>query len=560
MATFTTTQRTEYGTLAILVTEGAGDVSNNTSPISITIRYTSASQSYMGITDFDVTDSLGNALVSNYTRSYGIVKNISKGPVIIKTWSNLTAHHTEDGSGSLAIKISYQLHNRTSYTDNFTMELAAIARGSELSLAASSITIGDTSGSLGYTITSDGDYYHKVTATISNTRDVISGVEINNTTYNGTIPYSTILQCIPSSFSGTLTVKVYTYADAEMTVSRGSRTATCTVIVTLKPVVSNLTISSSLGSMGLVAGYSYGIISCATAKPEGASLVTTYINATNMSQASSISLTPSVNTPTFPASTSNSTITVSAYAIDSRGLRSEDVQITATVLGYTAPQIQCDFYRTSNSSGTPEADESGTYVYVDYDAIFTQLYGMTATVDATFNGNSIAPQSFSPLLETQTATIIVTAADNIASVTQEFTVPVAIFAIDVYDAGSGDTGIAFGGISRSGYNDSFLIGTGDYYYDSHNGNSAVLDGVTLMGIADSTSSVLVTVFLPKLLPSSPTVTATVDWIRGAGATKTPGSVSLDAYSANWVRLSVAGTSLTQYQTYAVHFTALSISL
>jgi len=56
------------------------------------------------------------------------------------------------------------------------------------------------------------------------------------------------------------------------------------------------------------------------------------------------------------------------------------------------------------------------------------------------------------------------------------------------------------------------------------------------------------------------VTATVDWIRGAGASKTPGNVGLDAYSANWVRLSVAGTSLTQYQTYAVHFTALSISL
>lgn len=560
MATFVTTKRTSYGKLTILVTEGEGNVTNNTSPISVTIRYTSPEQYYMGITDFDVVDGQGNTLINSYKRSYGVVSGISKGTVTIKTWSELTAYHSDDGTGSLAIKISYEIGNRTAYTDNFTMDLATIARGSELALAASSISINDTTGSLGYTITSDGDYYHKVTASITTTQNVVSGLEVNNTTYNGTISYSTILQCIPFSLSGTLKVTVYTYEDSEMTISRGSRTATCTVIVAVKPVVSNLTISSSLGSLGLVAGYSYGIISCATAKPEGAGAVTTYINAINMTQATSTSLTPSVNTPTFPASTSSSTITISAYAIDSRGLRSEDVQITATVLGYTAPQIQCDFYRTSNSSGTPEADESGTYVYVDYDATFTQLYGMTATVDATFNGNSIAQQSYSPLLETETATIIVTAADNITSVTQEFTVPVAIFAVDVYDAGGGDTGVAFGGISRSGYNDSFLIGTGDYYYDSHNGNSAVLDGVTLMGIADSTSSVLVTVFLPKLLPSSPTVTATVDWIRGAGATKTPGSVSLDAYSANWVRLSVAGTSLTQYQTYAVHFTALSITL
>lgn len=565
MATFTTTKRTDHGTITIIVTEGAGDVITNTSPISVTIRYTSAGQYYMGITDFDVVDSLGNVLINSYKRSYGVVSGISKGTVTIKSWSNLTAaHNATDGTGSLSIKISYRIGNSTVYTDNFTMGLAQIPRGSTLTLAASSLAIDNTTGALGYTITSDGDYYHKVECYINLTRVVITGLEVNNTTYSGTIPYSTILQCIPTSSAGTLTVTVYTYADSEMTISKGARSATCTVVISVKPTISNLQITSSISTVGLIAGYSYGTITCSTSKPEGALGVTTYFSITNatLNSNSSGSLTPSITTQMLSASTTNYTLTITAYAIDSRGIRSTDAEKTATVIGYSAPVISCDFYRTSNSSGTPVADESGTYVYVDYDATFTLLYGATQTISATFNGTSIGPHSYSALSETSTATIIITATDNVTSVTQEYTVPVAIFAVDVYDAGGGDIGIAFGGISRNGYNDNFLIGTGDLYYDADNGNEIDLcsnGNVTLMGVAGSTSSITVTVFLPKLVAGTPTITATASSIYGAGTTKTPSTVAIDAYSTNWVRLSVASSSLTQYQIYAVQFSALTIT-
>lgn len=563
MATFTTTKRTSYGTIDIVVTASTGSVTTNTTPISVSLNYTSSGQYYMGVTDFDIVDSQGNYLIDSYTRSYGVVSGISKGTVTIKSWSNLTAYHEDDGTGSLTITINYRIGNTTVNTDTFTMTLSTIARASSLAIGSTSLAISSTSGTLSYTITPKANFYHELVAKISSSSTVYTGT-ISSAT-SGTIAYSTILALIPSASSGTLTLTLTTYSDSNKTTTIGTSTQNCSVSVSIKPTISSLALTEYGTDLSVfVAGYSKGYVTCTTSKPSGASSVTTYISCSGSMSAttSSTATSVAVYTSTLPSSTSNSTLTVSVYAIDSRGNTSSTSTTTATVYGYTAPVISANFYRVADSSSTTE-DEAGTYVYGTFDSSVTSLSGNTITTTATFNGTTITTGSHNALAETSTATIVVTATDLVTSVSTTIVIPVAIYAVDIYDAGSGDVGFAVGGISRSGYNDNFLIGTGDYYYDTTNGSSIDLcsDGnVILMGIAGSTSSVAVTVFLPKLIGSlTPTVTATASWIRGAGSQKTPSSVSLDAYSSNWVRILVSGSSLTQYQTYAVLFTALTIS-
>lgn len=446
-------ERGQYFGLLLTYTENSTSVANNTSNVTIigTIRATSAGYSYYGATSTGKLYIDGTQVTSGSSTA-----TVDTSGVTLFNWTgNIT--HNSDGKKTATVKFVFDTtYGRlTETTMEFSWTLTAIPRASSISLSASSLTLNNTTGTLTYTVTSKGNFWHKLTWSVGSLSSTIwTAQNINATSKSGTVNFGQILDKLPTSTSGTVTFTVTTYTDSGATKQSGSSSASCSVTIdtgAIKPSVSlgNIGVNSPSSFTYLVAGHSTAKVTSTTTNSRGASAVTTRftISKGSMTASSTTSTSYTATTATLPASTSNYTFTITAQATDSRGVKSTAVTKTSgTVYAYASPVLTVNFFRV-NASGETTPDPAGEWVYIQFSAVQNYKvnnWNTTLTVTGKKDGTTVTSGTTSALADTSSATLVVTATDKVTTVTKTLTVGTATFPLDLYDDAEGTVGVGMG--------------------------------------------------------------------------------------------------------------------
>lgn len=368
--------------------------------------------------------------------------------------------HNNDGTKSITVSFNFSgasLVGSATISETFTLN--TIPRASDV--AVSNYTVANTTGSLSATITSRANFYHKWRWKVGsgswsgwNNKGLIS-----TTSSTVTVSNSNLLSRMPNDKSATFTIEVATYSDSNYANHVGTKSASATLTVTIKPSVSlgNIAINTSPISGYAVAGYSTVKATWSATAGSGASNGTTYfsISAGSVTASSSTASSGTVTSTTVPGNASNYTLTITAYTVDSRGLRSDNVSKSITVYGYQPPTATLSAYRVANSTSTTE-DGAGVYVYVTFsgavrstvnnqNSIQSTVCRYTGSISGTAtNGQHIA------LADSQSATFTLTVRDKVTTSTAVVNVAPALYPLDLYDDGHGTIGVAFGTTAERG--------------------------------------------------------------------------------------------------------------
>lgn len=449
--------------ISLTVTESSYSTAENTSLVSWSFQIKSLGLGGFGDYGIPRTATINGTNVVNSSAYTSCYNNQTT------SWGSgsLTIPHNDDGSKT--ISISFSATGLGDYSWNGTVsqsgsvQLTTIPRASTLTLTASSLTITNATATLGFTATSKGNFYHKLSWKVgSSSSSVVSGwnpKQINTTSASGTINTGAILDKMPTSTSGTLTFTLETFTDSAMTTKTGTSTATCSISIN----TSNIKPSVSLGTIGvntpssftnLVAGYSTAKVTVTSTNSRGASSFSTSftISKGSLSANSTSSTSYTLTTNTLPSGTSNYTFTITATITDSRGVSATASKTSGTVYGYATPVISAQFYRVAES-GSSTADPIGGYVYRSFSA--TQSYTVngwnnTLTVTAKQDGTTVTSGTTSALADTSSATLVVTATDKVTTVTKTLTVGTATFPLDLYDNAQGTVGVGMGTTAEGG--------------------------------------------------------------------------------------------------------------
>lgn len=443
--------------ISLTVTESSYSTAENTSLVSWSFQIKSLGLGGFGDYGIPRTATINGTNVVNSSAYTSCYNNQTT------SWGSgsLTIPHNDDGSKTISISFSATGLGDYSWngtvTQSGSLTLTTIPRASTLTLTASSLTITNATATLGFTATSKGNFYHKLSWKVgSSSSSVVSGwnpKQINTTSASGTINTGAILDKMPTSTSGTLTFTLETFTDSAMTNKTGTSTATCSISIN----TSNIKPSVSLGTIGvntpssftnLVAGYSTAKVTVTSTNSRGASSFSTSftISKGSLSANSTSSTSYTLTTNTLPSGTSNYTFTITATITDSRGVSATASKTSGTVYGYATPVISAQFYRVA-SSGSSTADPIGGYVYRSFSA--TQSYKVnnwntTLTVTAKQDGTTVTSGTTSALADTSSATLVVTATDKVTTVTKTLTVGTATFPLDLYDDAEGTVGVGMG--------------------------------------------------------------------------------------------------------------------
>jgi len=399
------------------------------------------------------------------TITYNPAQSGSGGPMrnteVLYHTEEFTITHNADGSKQVSITTTFT-NGGNSYAPNtntktFTLTLDTIPRASTIALSASSVNISSTSGSITWTATSKANYYHTLTWSLGSTTQTISALNhLNNTTQTGTLSYTTLLNALPSSATGTLTLTLKTYSTSGKTTQIGdTQTVTCAITISIKPVTEllNIFIDSTPINGYAIAGYSVLGSDFTASLPQGATSRTTYfsISSGTMATTTSTSASGTVRSNTLPVNSNDATVTISAYTKDSRGIKGDTVTKSITVYGYTVPNASLSAFRTT-ASGTRQ-DSGGAYLYAVFSGSVSKSFGggNTATVVCKSTGGysgTLTSGNHYALSTDASATVTLTVTDTVGGKNKiVMQVPTAVFAIDMYDDGAGTVGVGLGGIA-----------------------------------------------------------------------------------------------------------------
>lgn len=458
----TTSAGTHY-TIYLLVENVDTDIVNNKSKV----RYRS------WITGDSSTSSWGTGNwsinIGGTTGSGSFSYNFGSQKTYYCTGSSTTyattpyINHNADGTMNISVTFSFtgaSLVGSATIAETFALD--TIPRAS--TPAVSNYTITNTTGSLTYTVTSRADFYHKAIWTLGGTSTTVTLGEINATTSSFTIANTALLAKLPARASGSISLEIETYSDSGYTTQIGSATTSATVTVdtsAIKPTTTlgNIAINTTPDNTITVpvAGYSKVQSAFTAAAGSGASGVTTYFSVSNgsMTTTTSTAASGTAVTDTIPASSSNYTLTISAYSKDSRGAVGSTVQKSVTVYGYTPPTATLTAFRTETSSSTTE-DGSGLYVYVTFSGtVGASVNGQNSiqTTSCTYTGSisgTATTGAHYALADNQSVTFTLTVTDKVSSSGAVVSVASAAYPLDLYDDGQGTVGAAIGGVAPAG--------------------------------------------------------------------------------------------------------------
>jgi hypothetical protein len=326
-------------------------------------------------------------------------------------------------------------------------------------LSVSSFSITSSSGNaFSWSITAkSSSFYNRLRYSIGNKTNITSNKGQGSS--SGYFTNQELLSALPTSTSGSLTVYCDTYSNSGYTNLIGTKSVVITVSVNtanIKPSVSlgNISLNSTPITNYAVAGYSKVQSAWSTTNSYGASSVTTYFTTSHGSLATTSSTSTSGTTVsgTIPSSSANYTLTISAYAKDSRGATSSTVSKSITVYGYTPPTATLNAYRVASSSSTTE-DGAGTYAYVTFSGAVSSsvnskntIQSTTCTYSGSISGTATNGGHYA-LSDTQTVTFTLTVRDKVTSSTTAKTIATASYPLDLYDNGSGTVGVGLGTVA-----------------------------------------------------------------------------------------------------------------
>ena len=479
--------------LTLTKNSGYGLWNNNSCPWSITINGTTVS----GTFTYDFR---------NYTT------------LTLKSSTTITVNHNNDGTKTVSVSASVNMNNPDYVSvmqPSGTLTLTTIPRASDVSVSTTNYSITSTSSSNGitYTITPKTSYYHKVVWTLNGSTTTINLTTAISSATIYTITDQTLLGKLTNTPGGTLSITVGTYSDSGLTNLVGENSVSADISVDgdyIKPTVSLGTIVLNTRASGVstsiivpVAGYTTAKLQWTTANSYGASSVTTYFSINRGIQLNNNSSTSSggnVTTSMLPASENNYSITITAYAVDSRGISSAVVTKTGTVFGYKKPVLTLTAYRTPTNSSTTE-DAAGTYAYINYSSVIVsngyvnnQVVSTSCTYSGSISGTVTNPPQWVALAVNEYITITNTVVDRISSNTVVRTINVASFPLDLADDGAGAVGVGLGmvaelnmikfGLNTHVYNDKYFI-----YHRSDNTTLALTNGQVVNSTRGSAASI-----------------------------------------------------------------------
>lgn len=512
MATFTSTSGSYTTTLT--VTQTSQSTQNNQSTLTYSLTLTKNSGTGLwNNNSCPYSISIDGSVVASGSFTYDFRSTSAGYTITLKGSTTTTVNHNSDGTKTVACSASVNMDNEPYvYVMNPSGDLAltTIPRASDVSV--SNYSIANTTGSISATITSKANFYHKWRWQMNDgtwSAWANKGL-ISTTTSTVTVANTTLLAQLPSATSGSFNIEVATYSDSGYATLIGTKSATATVSVN----TSNIKPSVSLGNIGLnsspisgyaVAGYSKVQSAWTTTNSSGANGVTTYFTTSHGSLATTSSTSTSGTTVSgvIPSASANYTLTLSAYAKDSRGAQSSTVSKTITVYGYTPPTATLTAYRVASSSSTTE-DGAGTYAYVTFSgAVGASVNGQnaiqstTCTYSGSISGTATSGGHYA-LADTQTVTFTVTVTDKVTSSTAQKTISTAIYALDLYDDGQGHVGVGLGAIAQS---DKIVAGlpievSGSVTATSFNGNATSATSATSATTATNANNVYVTATNP----------------------------------------------------------------
>lgn len=442
-------------TTRLTVTQTSQDVASNTSVLTYSLTLIKNSGYGLWNNDSCPWSITINGTTVSGTFTYDF-RNYSS--LTLKGNTTISVPHNSDGTKTVTCSASVDMDN-SSYVSvmkpSGNLTLTTIPRASTPSVA-SSYSVTNTTGSLSYSITSQANFYHIVYWGIGDWFNEERVGNINTTTKSFTIPNTSLLVKMPTSTSATLTITVSTYSDSAYNSFVASSTVYSTITVNtsyIKPSVSlgNIVINSTPITGYAVAGYASLRDTFSTTNSSGANGVTTYfsISTGSLQTTSTTSTSGTIYTNTVPQSNSNYTITIYAYAKDSRGAVSDTVSKAFGVWGYQPPRASLSAYRVADSSSTAE-DGSGVYVYVTFGGAVTvsidgqnSIQSAVCTYSGDISGTATNGQHIA-LGDTQTATFKLTVTDKVTSSTASVTIAKATYPLDLYDNGSGIVGVGLG--------------------------------------------------------------------------------------------------------------------
>lgn len=447
------------------VIQNSQSIADNTS--NITVNHYAQGRNGWGYSGFSTPASY--IYVGGVLKKTTTVASIptSGAKTLIGTW-NGDVPHNADGTLTLSVSANYNPNTSSYYyvaasnTLSGTIQPTTIPRASVP--AVSNYTIANTTDSLTYTVASRADFYHKAIWTLGGVNTTVTLGEINTTTASFSIANTALLSKLPSRTSGSISIEIETYADSGYTTLLGTSTTSATVSVdtsAIKPSVTlgNIAINTSPHNTITVpvAGYSKVQSAFTASAGSGASGVTTYFTISHgtMTTATSTATSGTAVSDTIPASASNYTLTIYAYAKDTRGAVSATVQKSVTVYGYTAPTATLNAYRTETNASTTE-DGAGLYVYVTFSGAVgasvnsqNSIQTTTCTYTGSISGTATNGAHYA-LADNASVTFTLTVTDKITSSAAVVYVAPAAYPLDLYDDGQGTVGAAVGGVAPAG--------------------------------------------------------------------------------------------------------------
>lgn len=462
MATFTSTSGSYTTTLT--VTQTSQSTQNNQSTLTYSLTLTKNSGTGLWNNNscpWSITIDGSTVASGSFTYDFRSYSSLT-----LKGSTTTTVTHNSDGTKTVACSASVNMDNEPYVyvmKPSGDLALTTIPRASDVSV--SNYSIANTSGSISATITSKARFYHKWRWRMNSgswSSWTNKGL-IASTSSTVTVANTTLLAQLPTATSGSFNIEVQTYSDSGYANLVGTKSATCTVSVNtsnIKPSISlgNIAINSSPISGYAVAGYSSVKSTATTTNSSGASSFTNYftVSSGSLTSSTSTSASTTVKTNTVPSSSSNYTLTIYAYAKDSRGAVSSTVSKSITVYGYQPPTATLNAYRVASSSSTSE-DGAGTYAYVTFSGAVrssvnsqNSIQSTKCTYSGSISGTATNGGHYA-LADTQTVTFQLTVTDKVTSVTTSKTINTATYPLDLYDNGSGSVGVGLGTVAQGGF-------------------------------------------------------------------------------------------------------------
>ena len=418
--------------------------------------------------------------VQDITKKTTTVGAIGGSKVQIGTWTG-DVQHNPDGTLSLKVEAVYN-SNQSAYTylpkantQSKTVSVQTIQTATTISAPASATIT--TSGNLAVTVTAQSSsFYNKLVGTIGGSSWNILNMQQVAGTQTVNIPFSDIYSRLTSDMTGTLTLTMSTWVDGATQVGN-DQVATCNITLqdsSFKPTAAITATSVNSGGLNgrAIAGKSILQMNWSASGAAGTTTrtsnflissnkptITPTMDTTTRTSSGTGTATGTALSKTLPESVTDYTVKFTHTVTDGRQQSSSVDSGDITVYGYKKPSAQLLAYRVANS-GSTQADGTGTWLYIAFDGSLgasidgqNSLGTMTCTYAGSISGSVPVADKAGKWIRldyTESVTVTLTVPDQVDQTVLPLYVAPASFPLDLYDNGSGTTGVGLGAPAEPG--------------------------------------------------------------------------------------------------------------